>query len=139
MLARINVKVEVYARTKVKFFADIAYPGYKTSFYMLGWTPSTYDAANVIGDHIASRSLKLSVGNVTGYSNARVDTLIGMINQEIDPAKRQAQIDEVTKIVQAELPYIPLHQQGLTWATRKNIDLVQPADNTIPMRWVQVH
>ena len=139
MLARINVKVEVYARTKVKFFADIAYPGYKTSFYMLGWTPSTYDAANVIGDHIASRSLKLSVGNVTGYSNARVDALIGMINQEIDPAKRQAQIDEVTKIVQAELPYIRLHQQGLTWATRKNIDLVQPADNTIPMRWVQVH
>jgi peptide/nickel transport system substrate-binding protein len=138
MLARINVKANVYARTKVKFFADIAYPDFKTSFYLLGWTPSTYDADNVIRDHIASRSMKLAVGNSSGYSNARVDTLEGQISQELDPAKRQAMLDEVIKIVQNDVGFIPLHQQKITWAARDNIELVQPADNSFPMRWVRV-
>ena len=137
MYARIGVKVNVFARTKVKFFADIAYPDYKTSFYMLGWTPSTYDADNVIRDHIVSRDKKLSVGNAAGYSNARVDALEAQISQELDAKKRQAMIDEVTKIVQDEVGYIPLHQQGITWAARDNIELTQPGDNSFPMRWVR--
>jgi peptide/nickel transport system substrate-binding protein len=138
MLARVGVKIEVFARTKVKFFADTGYPNYKTSFYLLGWTPSTYDADNVIRDHIASRSLKLSVGNASGYSNARADVLEPMIAQELDPKKRQTMIDEVAKLVQDDVGYIPLHQQGITWAARDNIELVQPADNSFPMRWVRV-
>jgi peptide/nickel transport system substrate-binding protein len=137
MYARIGVKVNVFARTKVKFFADIAYPDYKTSFYMLGWTPSTYDADNVIRDHIVSRSKKLSVGNATGYSSSRIDDLEEKIAAELDQKKRQGYIDQVTKILQDEVGYIPLHQQGITWAARDNIQLVQPADNRFPMRWVR--
>ena len=136
MLARINVKAEVFARTKVRFFADIGYPNYKTSFYLLGWTPSTYDAENVIRDHIVSREMKLAVGNASGYVNKRIDALDPLISQELDPIKRQAMIDEVIKIVQADVGFIPLHQQKITWAARDNIELTQPADNTFPMRWV---
>jgi len=55
MMARIGVKVNVFARTKVKYFTDIIYPNYNTSFYLLGWTPSTLDAHNVIRDHLISR------------------------------------------------------------------------------------
>ena len=138
MLARINIKAEVFARTKVKFFSDIGFPKYETSFYMLGWTPSTYDAESPIRDHMVSRSLKLAAGNASGYSNKRVDELDALISQEIDATKRQAYIDEVIKIVQDEVGFIPLHQQGITWAARKNIQLTQPADNSFPMRWVTV-
>jgi peptide/nickel transport system substrate-binding protein len=137
MMARVGVKVEVFARTKVKFFADTGYPNYKTSFYLLGWTPSTYDADNVIRDHLASRSLKLTVGNASGYSNPKVDALEPLISQELDPKKRQGYIDEVIKLVQEDVGYIPLHQQGITWAARENIELTQPADNSFPMRWVR--
>ena len=84
------------------------------------------------------RSMKLAVGNSSGYSNARVDTLEGQISQELDPAKRQAMLDEVIKIVQNDVGFIPLHQQKITWAARDNIELVQPADNSFPMRWVRV-
>lgn len=136
MLARVGVKVEVYARTKVKFFADSGYPNYKTSFYLLGWTPSTYDADNVMRDHLVSRSMKLTVGNASGYSNKMVDELEPKVAQELDPVKRQALIDQVIKIVQDDVGYIPLHQQRITWAARDNIDLTQPADNSFPMRWV---
>ena len=138
MWARIGMKVNVFARTKVKFFADIGYPGYNTSLYMLGWTPSTYDADNVMRDHIVSRNKipGLGIGNVPGYSNDRVDQLEQMIAQELDATKRNGMINEVAKIVQDELPFIPLHQQGITWAARNNIALTQPADNSFPMRWV---
>ena len=34
--------------------------------------------------------------------------------------------------------YIPLHQQAVVWVARKNIDLVQPADNAFPLRFVTI-
>ncbi|MBN8891637.1 MAG: ABC transporter substrate-binding protein [Rhodospirillales bacterium 70-18] len=140
MLAKVGVKVDVFARTKVKYFADIAPPGFKTSFYLLGWTPSTYDAHNVINAILHSRALDKGQGttNIAGYSNARVDALTPLIAEELDPARRQAMIDEVATQVQQDVGYIPLHQQGITWAAKTNIELVQPADNYFPMRWVRV-
>ena len=45
-------------------------------------------------------------------------------------------IAEATKLYVDDFAYIPLHQQALVWATRKNIDLVQPADNSFPLRFV---
>ena len=47
MLARIGVKIDLKAQTKAKFFAKIQAPNYDTDFYLLGWTPATYDAHNV--------------------------------------------------------------------------------------------
>ncbi|HEY0419774.1 MAG TPA: ABC transporter substrate-binding protein [Acetobacteraceae bacterium] len=140
MLARIGVKAEVFARTKVKFFTDTGYPNYSTSFYLLGWTPSTYDAHNVIKAILASRGRVLGTGmtNTAGYANPRVDELEPLIAQELDAKKRQAMIEEVAKIVQDDVGFIPLHQQGITWAARDNIELTQPADNSFPMRWVKV-
>ena len=40
MLARIGVKVNLIAQTKLKFFSKIGPPTYDTDFYMLGWTPN---------------------------------------------------------------------------------------------------
>ncbi len=33
---------------------------------------------------------------------------------------------------------IPLHQQTIVWAARSNIDLVQLADDSFPLRFVTV-
>jgi len=60
------------------------------------------------------------------------------MEQETDKAKRDAMIREATKIYVDDFAYIPLQQQALVWATRKNIDLVQPADNSFPLRFVNV-
>ena len=48
MLARIGIKIDLNAQTKSKFFNKINAPNYDTDFYMLGWTPATYDAHNVL-------------------------------------------------------------------------------------------
>jgi peptide/nickel transport system substrate-binding protein len=139
MLAKVGVKVEVYARTKVKFFAEIGYPRYETSFYLLGWTPSTYDAHNALKQLMQTRGPDgHGLGNDGGYSNAKVDSLIDKIGVEMDSSKRLAMIDEAMKTIQDDVGTIPLHQQTIVWAAKNNIELTQPADNTFPMRWVKV-
>jgi len=138
MMARVGVKVDVFARTKVKYFTDVNYPNYKTSFYMLGWTPSTYDAQNAFANLLHSRGPGIGLNNVAGYSNARVDKLTDDMAVELDQAKRQAMINDAGRQIQADFGYIPLHQQTIVWAARQNIEVTQPADNTIPMRWVTV-
>ena len=58
---------------------------------------------------------------------------------ELDPVKRQAEVDDAMRRVQEDYGSIPLHQQTIVWAAKKNVDIVQPADNRIFMRWVNVH
>ncbi|HZS81516.1 MAG TPA: ABC transporter substrate-binding protein [Stellaceae bacterium] len=140
MLSKIGVKVNLLAQTRSKYFAKILGPGYNTSFYLLGWTPTTYDAHNALFNLIASRSASAGTGlfNVGGYSNKRVDELTRLIQIETDPEKRQAEISEAMKIHKEEFGHIPLHQQTVVWAARDNIELVQLADNFFPLRYVRV-
>jgi peptide/nickel transport system substrate-binding protein len=138
MLARIGVKVDLTAQTKIRFFGKIAAPAYDTDFYLLGWTPATYDAHNALYNLIATRKLPQGEVNYGGYSNPQVDDLIATIGVEADPAKRTAMIHQATGIVQKDFGYIPLHQQMIAWAARTNIELVQMADNYFPLRFVRV-
>ena len=49
MLARVGVKVNLNAQPKAKYFAKVLKPGdYKTSFYLLGWTPGSFDSHNIL-------------------------------------------------------------------------------------------
>jgi peptide/nickel transport system substrate-binding protein len=141
MLARIGIKIVPNFQTRAKYFAEILGPGYNTSFFMLGWTPETYDAHNMLANLVASRGVQGSsqgLFNVGGYSNKRVDELTKQIQVETDQKKRQMLISEAMKIHADEVGHIPLHQQTVVWAARKSIDLVQLADNFFPLRFVKV-
>ena len=138
MLARIGVKVNLVAQTRQKYFAEILGPRYNTSFYLLGWTPSTYDAHNALYNLMASRKDKRAQFNLGGYANARVDQLTELILVETDREKRTAYIQEAFKIHAEEFGHIPLHQQVVVWAARNNIELTQLADNKFPLRFVTV-
>jgi peptide/nickel transport system substrate-binding protein len=138
MLAKIGVKVSLLAQPKAKFFAKLLGPKYDTDFYMLGWTPSTYDAHNVLYTLLGSHGNGRGEVNYGGYSNPALDTLIDQIGVEADPAKRMAMIRQSIKILQDDVPVIPMHQQVVVWASKKNIDLVQPADNQFYYRFVNV-
>ena len=138
MLARIGVKVTLSAQTRLKYFAEISNPDYHTSFYMLGWTPTTYDAHNSLFNLLGSRNGVRGVFNDGGWSNKQFDELLDKIAVETDKEKRQEEVNEASMIAQDDVATIPLHQQVLVWATRTNVDLVQPADNTFPLRYVTV-
>jgi len=40
--------------------------------------------------------------------------------------------------LQKDVATVPLHQQVIVWAAKKNIEVVQEADNFFPYRFVQV-
>jgi peptide/nickel transport system substrate-binding protein len=53
-------------------------------------------------------------------------------------AKRDAMIHQSIEILQKDLPTIPLHQQVIVWAAKKNVEVAQPADNQFPYRFITV-
>ncbi|PJI43229.1 ABC transporter substrate-binding protein [Ferrovibrio sp.] len=147
MLAKVGIKVNLLAQTRSKYFAKILRTASdiekspNTSFYMLGWSPAaTYDVHNVFESLIQTPSAKTKKGlfNAGGYSNAKVDELSDKMEQETDKTKRDAMIKEATKAYLDDFGYIPLHQQFVVWAAKDNVDLVQPADNYFPLRFVKI-
>ena len=138
MLARIGMKIDLNAQTKTKHFGEINPPKYNTSFYMLGWTPATYDAHNVLYSLLASRNGSRGELNDGGYSNPKIDALTDQIGTETDPAKRDAMINETIKILQDDVAVLPLHQQVIVWASKKNVQFAQMADDYFPYRYIVV-
>ncbi len=138
MLARINVKVNLDAQTKSKFFAKIEGPKYDTDFFLIGWTPATYDAHNALYSLLGTPNGARGEVNYGQYSNPKLDDLIKQIGEESDQEKRDGLIDDAAKIVQDDVAAIPLHQQVIVWAAKKNVQVAQPADDFFPYRFIQV-
>lgn len=137
-LSRIGVKINLEAETKNNYFPKILRRD--TSFYMLGWTASTVDAHNVLYP-IMSTPGEGGRGqfNLGSYSNARVDELTNLVASETDDKKRTDMIREALKIHQDDVGHLPLHQQAINWATKKNIELVQWPDNGMPWKFVKLN
>ena len=136
-LARVGVKVNLQAETKNTYFPKILRRD--TSFYLLGWTPSTTDAHDAMYNLMASPTDKgQGQFNLGSYSNPKFDELTAKVQSETDPTKRNEEIREAFKIHQDDVGHIPLHQQALAWAMKKNISLVQLPDNRMFFKWVTV-
>ena len=137
MLSRINVKINLVAQPKVKFFAKANPPNFDTSFAMLGWTPSGFDSLNVLTNIIGCRDAKGTGGpfNYGGYCNPAVTALTEKLKAESDLSKRDDIIAAAYKIVHEDAGFIPLHQQALSWGVSKKVDMVQRADDFILFMW----
>ncbi len=100
MLAKVGVKVNLLAQPKSKYFAKVL--AFETSFYLLGWTPSTLDAHNPLRDLAMCRQDGIGKFNLGGYCNPRVDELAQQIQSEIDPATRNGLIREAYSLIQKD-------------------------------------
>ena len=142
MLARVGVKVDLVAEPKSKFFARIlAVGGYDTSFYLLGWTPATYESYNVFQYNIQCRDEKGNGGhnNIGGYCNPKVDELANAALQEADQEKRDDIFKQAWQIALFDdVGYIPLHQQALAWGVSKKVHVIQRPDNFYVFAWVKM-
>jgi peptide/nickel transport system substrate-binding protein len=139
MLSRIGMKINLNAQPKSKYFAKVLQAGgYDTSFYLLGWTPGSFDSWNVLANMYRCRDDKGVGGNnnLGGYCNPKVEELTSKILVEADKGKRDQMIAEAYKIGQEQdWAYVPLHQQALAWGVSKKVKLAQRADNQILLYW----
>lgn len=140
MLARIGVKVNLLAQPKAQFFAKVLKPGgYQTSFFMLGWTPSSMDSHNVLHDIMGCRDdakdATRGEANLGNYCNKDLDALTDKILVETDTAKRDQLIKQAYQIGIKDYGYIPLHQQAVAWGVSKKVKIPLRADNMVLLYW----
>jgi len=137
MWARIGLKVNVNSMPRATYFPKIQ--KYETSAYLLGWGVPTFDALYSL------QSLARSVGssgdgnfNLGRVSNAQMDKLVDGMKSEVDPAKRDKLIAEALMLHNQQIMHIPLHNQVIPWAMRKNVTVVHRADNRLEASWVTI-
>jgi len=134
-LARVGIKINLAAETKVTYFPKILRRD--TSFYLLGWTPSTVDAHDTLQAIMASPTDKgQGQFNLGAYSNPKLDELTSKIQSETDQGKRNEYIREAFKIHQDDVGHIPLHQQALAWGYSNKVSLVQLPNNYMGFKWI---
>ena len=135
-LSRINVKINLQAETKGTYFPKVLRRD--TSFYMLGWTPATYDAHNAMNAIMRCVDDKgAGQFNLGAYCNPKVDELTLKVQAETDKNKRNAYIKEAFDLHAADVGHIPLHQQALA-----DVSGSYDEKNTCPLarqrRWLQL-
>ena len=131
MLAQVGIRTRPNIMTQTTFFPKIE--KYDTSFYLLSWGGGvTSDALYTLNALLHSVGAK-SEGdfNMGRWSHPEVDRLIDEVRVQVDPAKRSEAIRKALVIANAERPVVPIHQQLLPWAMRKNVDAWFSPVNTV--------
>ena len=139
MLERVGIKVTLNAQTKSLHFNKIGKPeNFNTSFFMLGWTPGSYDAYNPLQNLMTVDGDGHGAWNCGRYSNAEVERLTDLIAIEVDETKRNELIRQAFKIHQEEVGHLTLHQQALAWGQRSDTvaKVWQRPFNDIDLRYV---
>jgi peptide/nickel transport system substrate-binding protein len=138
MWARIGVKAKLRTMPLVTYFPMIQRN--EASIYMLGWGVPTFDGLYSL------QSLVRTPGtggdgnyNVGRYSNAKMDALVDQIKVELDPKKRTALMTEALLLQNNDVAHIPLHNQVIPWAMKKNIEVVHRPDNRLDWRLIKVN
>lgn len=138
MWARVGVKAKLRTLPLVTYFPMIQ--RYEASIYMLGWGVPTFDAMYSL------QSLVRTVGaqgdgnyNVGRYSNPQMDALIERAKKETNLKLRTELLTKALALQNQDVAHIPLHNQVIPWAMKKNIDVVHRADNRLDWRLVKVN
>lgn len=141
MLGRVGIRVMVNAQPRSLFFRTIFSDGeYRTSFYLLGWSPSSLDSHNVLFNLVGSRDTGgRGVYNCGGFADAAIDALIAEIAVETDREHRRMLIRDAWQRLHEAVGYVPLHQQNVLWGASEMVEVSLRADNHLFWRTVVKH
>ena len=123
MLARVGIKVTLDLKPRTIHFPKIQ--NKQTDFYLFGWGTDTTDAHN----HLYFLGAPNSVWNATEYKDAALFADIDKIAVEIDTAKRDALIKDVSLRLRDAYTYVPLQHPIIAWATKKGVTVPIVLDN----------
>ena len=138
MWAKVGIKAKLRTLPLVTYFPMIQ--RYEASIYMLGWGVPTFDALYSL------QSLTRSVGtggdgnyNVGRYANQRMDYIVDRVKSETDLGVRTRFLTEALQLQNDTVSHIPLHNQIIPWALKKNVDVTHRADNRLDWRLIKVN
>ncbi|MGI4779056.1 MAG: ABC transporter substrate-binding protein [Janthinobacterium lividum] len=136
-LGKVGVKVDLAIESKRTYFPKVLRRD--TSFYLFGWTPSTYDAHDALGALTGCPDAAGSgLSNLGGYCNPKLDALVHIVRSESDRERRNALLKDALALQAEDIGTLPLHQQTLAWGVSKKVELTQMADDAMPFRWMSL-
>lgn len=137
MWAKVGVKTKLNTMPRATYFPKL--DKRDTSAYMLGWGVPTFDALYSLQALIRTKGQGADGSfNYGNYSNPKVDALIDQIKVETDQAKRNQLIEEALALHAKDVGHIPLHDQIIPWAMKKNVNALHRADNRLVVEWVKI-
>jgi peptide/nickel transport system substrate-binding protein len=137
MLARVGIRLQVQAETTAAWSRRTA--ALDVSMFMLGHAGLPLaDAYSTLSEVLHSRTPTQGGLNVGRYSNPQLDALVDRVREAPDETQRRALIREALLIEKNDIGHIPLHQQPITWAAKKGIEMHQGPDNQLRLRLVTV-
>ncbi|WP_241671066.1 ABC transporter substrate-binding protein [Dankookia rubra] len=121
MWTRAGVRTAVEAQPWTTFVARAGRQD--LSSFLIGWGTSSGEGSNPLRNLTATfdRDKGYGASNRGRYSNPEMDRVLDQAMRELDDAKREALLQQATRIVFEDVGILPLHIQKNTWAMRKGL------------------
>ena len=136
MWTRIGVKTEVEATAPPVFFKNR--DEFKYSAYLAGWGSDSGEMSNPLRSLVATPNRERGMGgtNRGRYSNPAMDAKLEEAMRTVDDKKREALLQEASRLVIADNGVLPLHFELSVWAMRKGLTYVGRADQATLAQFV---
>ncbi len=136
MWTRIGVKTEVEATAPPVFFKNR--DEFRYSAYLSGWGSDSGEMSNPLRSLVATPNRERGMGgtNRGRYSNPAVDAKLEEAMRTVDDKKREAFLQEASKLVISDDGVLPLHFELSVWAMRKGLTYVGRADQATLAQFV---
>ena len=126
MFARIGIATKVDAMPLSAYLGKAR--GREFGIALLGWGSLAADLALRSLAGTANPDKGYGAWNWGGYSNPTLDRLIERSLGTVEPGKREPLAREAAALAAAEVAFIPLHYQIVTWAMKKGISYAARTD-----------
>ena len=136
MLTQVGIRTTLRSSPTNQFFPKLSQG--TASFIEFGWTPTTDPWSTLNGLFHSFEPQGAGTFNAGRYSNPKLDALIDGVRIETDLVKRRALVGVALRLINDDLPYIPLYRRKLNWAMAKKVQLVQWPNDTVELRWAKI-
>ena len=138
MWSRIGVKAKLRTLPAVTYYPMAQ--RHEASIALLSWGVPTFDALYTLQSLARTKTTGADGSyNLGRYSNQRMDYIVDRVKTETDLPVRNRLLTEGLQLHNDDVVHIPLHNQMLAWAMKKNVELVQRPDNRIDWRLIKVN
>jgi peptide/nickel transport system substrate-binding protein len=137
MLEKVGIRASLVTSPSATFFPKLTQG--TGSLVEFGWSPGT-DAWGVFQATVRSNDgLAAGAFNAGRYSNPKLDAVIDGMRTEPNLAKRRAMVGDALRVLQADMPLIPLYRRQHNWVSRPNINVVHWPNDVLELRWVTIN
>jgi len=136
MLEKVGIRASLVTSPSSVFFPKLSQG--TGSLLEFGWSPGT-DPWGMLQSTVRSNDgLAAGAFNAGRYSNPKLDALIDGLRVEPDLARRRRMASDALRLMNVELPMVPLIRTQQNWVMRPNIDVVHWPNDVLELRWVTI-